>query len=158
MLNRIWIRFFTVSIYPYGKGWRGRFLMLYRLWHFLRLGCWWQKSMCCQWFQYSLQTSHLHLDRLHVRFRFFHKGFCLLKKTSKWHFLRLLHFQGQSQSYCCGELLKVQPALPGKFSASLASSMRKGLRLYSRFRIRFFGYIPEWRINQSAYLFPGNTS
>lgn len=36
-----------------------RFPMLYCLWHFLRLGCWWQKSMCCQRFQVSYKRNIL---------------------------------------------------------------------------------------------------
>ena len=149
---------FTLSIYPYGTGWRERFPMLYCPWHFLRLGCWWQKSMCCQWFQYSLQTSHLHLDRLHVRFRFFRKSFCFPMKKGRQNFLRHLYFPGQSQNDCSGELLKVTPALPGRFLISLASSMRKGLHLHSHFHTLFFGCNSEWQMNQSAYLFPQNTN
>ncbi len=42
-----------------------------------------EKSMCCQWFQVSPQTSHLHLDRLHVRFRFFRKSFCFPMKKGR---------------------------------------------------------------------------
>ena len=152
-----------VSIYPYETGWRGRFLLPYCLWHFLRPGCWRQKSMCCQRILDSPQTSHSHPDRLHVRFRFFRKNFCLpmknfLTKINRSNFLRHLYSPWKSQNGCHGEPLKAPPALPGRFSDPPASSMRKDPHLQFHSHIRFFGYNPEWQPRRSAGLFPRNTS
>ena len=146
-----------LSIYPYQTGRRGRFPLLYCRLHFQGPECWWQKNTYCQRFLHSLQTSRLRLDRLHVRFRFCRKNFCLPMKNfptkiCRWILLRHLHFQGRSQNDCCGELLKVPPALSGKFPVLLAASMRQYLRLQSHFHIRFCGYNPEWQINRSAGL------